>query len=101
VLLTENEEDLSRTGGFVSGTFRARAASEEPVERRFLHRLPWLVLGLAGVFLAADLVAWFETELRNKLILAFFIPGVGPLATVIEDLLSIVIYFYVAAAIIG
>lgn len=80
VLLAEHEEDLSRTGGFVSGTFRARAASEEPVERRFLHRLPWLVLGLAGALVAADLVAWFESELENKLILAFFIPGVVYLA---------------------
>jgi magnesium transporter len=80
VLLAEHEEDLSRSGGFITGASSARAASEEPVERRFLHRLPWLVLGLAGALIAADLVAWFEHELERKLILAFFIPGVVYLA---------------------
>lgn len=52
----------------------------EPVERRFLHRLPWLLVGLAGAMLAADLVGWFETELQLKVVLAFFIPGIVYLA---------------------
>jgi magnesium transporter len=80
VLLTEHEEDLSRLGGFLKSTTAAREASQEPVERRFLHRLPWLVVGLGGALLAADLVGWFEHQLEVKVLLAFFMPGIVYLA---------------------
>jgi magnesium transporter len=80
VLLAEHEEDLSRLGGFLRSTSEARTASEEPVERRFRHRLPWLLLGLGGALLAADFVGWFEGQLQQRVILAFFIPGIVYLA---------------------
>jgi len=51
VLLSEHEEDLSRLGGFTRSTAAARATSEEPVERRFRHRVPWLLVGLGGALL--------------------------------------------------
>lgn len=74
VLLTEHEEDLSRIGGFVKSTSAARVASEEPVPRRLVHRLPWLLLGLVGALLAAEAVGWFEEVLDRRIVLAFFIP---------------------------
>jgi magnesium transporter len=80
VLLTEHEEDLSRLGGFLRSSSVARASSEEPVHRRFRHRLPWLLLGLAGALLAADLVGRFEDLLRRQVMLAFFLPGIVYLA---------------------
>lgn len=80
VLLAEHEEDLSRLGGFLKTTSAARTASEEPVERRFLHRLPWLLLGLAGALLAADFVSRFEVALQGEIMLAFFIPSIVYLA---------------------
>ena len=80
VLLSEHEEDLSRLGGFTRGTANARATSEEPVERRLRHRLPWLLVGLAGALLGANLVGWFEVELRETVMLAFFLPGIVYLA---------------------
>jgi magnesium transporter len=80
VLLSEHEEDLSRFAGFLKNTSVARATSEERVARRFLHRLPWLLLGLGGALLAADLVGAFETHLQLNLLLAFFIPGIVYLA---------------------
>lgn len=76
VLLSEHEEDLSRLGGFLKSTSAARTTSEEPVERRFLHRVPWLLVGLGGALLAADFVGWFEAQLQHKVMLAFFIPGI-------------------------
>jgi CBS domain-containing protein len=48
VLLAEHEEDLVRLSGVLRSTGAARRASEEPVGRRIVHRLPWLVLGLLG-----------------------------------------------------
>jgi magnesium transporter len=80
VLLSEHEEDLSRLGGFTKSTMAARAASEEPVERRLRHRVPWLLVGLAGALLAADFVGWYEAELEYKVMLAFFIPSIVYLA---------------------
>jgi magnesium transporter len=80
VLLSEHEEDLSRLGGFVHASESARRASEETVPRRFRHRLPWLLVGLAGALLAAELVAGFESTLRNQVVLAFFVPGIVYLA---------------------
>jgi magnesium transporter len=80
VLLSEHEEDLSRLGGFSRTQSAARIASEEPAQRRFQHRIPWLVLGLAGALIAADLVARFENQLQRNLLLAFFIPGIVYLA---------------------
>jgi magnesium transporter len=80
VLLQEHDEDIARLGGFMKSSSAARLASVEPLRRRFWHRLPWLLLGLAGALLAADIVGWFETELQEKLLLAFFIPGIVYLA---------------------
>ena len=48
VLLHEHEEDMARVSGFLRDTSMARSASEEPISRRFWHRVPWLLLGLAG-----------------------------------------------------
>lgn len=80
VLLEEHDEDLSRLGGFLKSTAAARDTSMEPVERRFWHRLPWLLVGLAGALLAADFVSFFESRLEAAVILAFFIPGIVYLA---------------------
>jgi magnesium transporter len=80
VLLSEHEEDLSRLGGFLRDTSTARRSSEEPAPRRFRHRLPWLLLGLSGALIAADLVGAFETQLQANILLAFFLPGIVYLA---------------------
>lgn len=80
VLLQEHDEDIARLGGFMRKSSAARLATIEPVYRRFWHRIPWLLVGLAGAMLAADIIGWFEAHLREKLILAFFIPGIVYLA---------------------
>ena len=76
VVLQEHDEDIARLGGFLKNSTMARLASEEPLQHRFLHRLPWLLLGLACALLAADLVGYFESRLQQTLLLAFFIPGI-------------------------
>jgi magnesium transporter len=80
VLLHEHEEDMARLGGFLRGTSSARMSSEEPVLRRFWHRVPWLLVGLAGAVLSADIVGSFEEQLESDLLLAFFIPAIVYLA---------------------
>lgn len=80
VLLTEHEEDLTRLGGFVKQAAQARTSSIEPVERRFRHRMPWLLVGLGGALLAAEFVGWFEEHIQRQVMLAFFIPSIVYLA---------------------
>jgi magnesium transporter len=76
VLLAEHDEDLARLSGFAASTRSARRASEEPVAQRLAHRLPWLLVGLAGSLLAAGIVGRFERELETTVALAFFVPGI-------------------------
>jgi magnesium transporter len=80
VLLSEHHEDMARWSGVLRSQRSARAPLEEPIGRRFGHRLPWLLVGLAGALLAADAVAWFERDLQTNLLLAFFLPGIVYLA---------------------
>jgi magnesium transporter len=76
VLLAEHDEDLARIGGYMASTSRARHAAEEQLGRRLWHRLPWLMLGLAGAMLSTLLIGAFERQLSEKVLLAFFVPGV-------------------------
>lgn len=76
VLAAEHEEDLARLAGFKHDVRSARVSSEEAVPRRFVHRLPWLLLGLAGALVAADLVGSFEAQLQDAVVLLYFVPGI-------------------------
>ena len=76
VLRHEHAEDLARLGGFIHDAEAARAASAEPVVRRFWHRIPWLVVGLVGAIAAAGIVGSFEQALRDEVLLVFFVPGI-------------------------
>jgi len=76
VLLTEHDEDVARLGGYLASTKQARQAAEERVARRIWHRLPWLLVGLAGAIWSAAIIGAFEEELDRNVLLAFFIPGV-------------------------
>lgn len=83
VLLAEHDEDVARLGGYLASTKRARQAAEEPVTQRFWHRLPWLLVGLAGAIGSAVIIGAFEEQLDKKVLLAFFIPGVVYMAAAI------------------
>lgn len=75
-LLAQHDEDAARLGGYLASSGRARLAAEEPVSRRLLHRLPWLLVGLVGAMASAVIVGAFEAQLDKKVLLAFFVPAV-------------------------
>lgn len=85
VLLAEHDEDIARLGGFLASTKRARLASTEPVLRRLWHRLPWLLVGLAGAMVAAVIVGGYERQLEEQVLIAFFVPGVVYLADAVGN----------------
>jgi magnesium transporter len=76
VLLSEHDEDLARLGGYLTSTSAARHATEESIGVRFGHRVPWLLLGLAGAIAAARVVEAFSDRLERDVLIAFFVPGV-------------------------
>jgi magnesium transporter len=80
VLLAEHDQDVARLGGFLGSAAVARSAATESVRMRLWHRLPWLLLGLAGALAAAGIVGAFERQLSEQVLIAFFVPGVIYLA---------------------
>jgi magnesium transporter len=99
VLLDEHDEDLARLGGYLAGSARARGAAQEPVSRRLWHRMPWLLLGLAGAMLASLLVGAFEDELEANVLLAFFVPAVVYMADAVGTQTETVLIRALAAGI--
>jgi magnesium transporter len=83
VLRREHVEDLHRLAGIQRETAQARHAIEDPPLRRVRHRLPWLLVGLAGSALATAAMAGFEDTLSRQLAVAFFVPGIVYLADAI------------------
>lgn len=61
-----------------AGIRRSHAEFDNTLEIPFLtaleHRLPWLVIGLGGGLVAAQIIATYESVLKNHLVLAAFIP---------------------------
>ena len=75
-LLQEHDEDLARLGGYLASSAQARGAAQEGVVDRLWHRIPWLLLGLAGAMVSAVIVGGFEEQLEKTVLLAFFLPAV-------------------------
>jgi len=74
ILHSEDVEDILRFAGIPKhNTFAAKIFQASPGVLTKL-RLPWLVLGLFGGLLAAQIVNFFEGSLRTNFILAAFIP---------------------------
>jgi magnesium transporter len=83
VLRREHVEDLHRLAGIEREAAQARHAIEDPPLRRARHRLPWLLVGLAGSALATAAMAAFESTLSATIAVAFFVPGIVYLADAI------------------
>ncbi|HEX5767882.1 MAG TPA: magnesium transporter [Burkholderiales bacterium] len=83
VLRREHVEDLHRLAGIQREAAQARHAIEDPPLRRARHRLPWLLVGLAGSALATAAMTAFESTLSSTIAVAFFVPGIVYLADAI------------------
>jgi magnesium transporter len=63
-----------------SGVHRAHLDYDDltkvPILESISHRLPWLLIGLIGVLVAAGVINYFEALLDQYIILAFFIPAI-------------------------
>ena len=83
VLRSEHVEDLHVLAGIQRETSKARHAIEAPPLPSLRHRLPWLLVGLAGSAVATATMAAFESTFSRHLAVAFFVPGIVYLADAI------------------
>jgi len=83
VLRREHVEDLHVLAGIRREVAQARHAIDDPPMRRARHRLPWLLVGLAGGALATATMVGFEATLEKTVAVAFFLPGLVYLADAI------------------
>ncbi|WDT74421.1 MAG: magnesium transporter [Candidatus Manganitrophus sp.] len=83
ILRREHVEDLHRLAGIRRETASARNAMEAPPIRRTRDRLPWLLVGLIGSFIATFIMSRFEGLLSARVAVSFFVPGIVYLADAI------------------
>jgi magnesium transporter len=68
----EHVDDFLRLGGV--GTAHPAPTEAHETFGAFRARIPWLILGLAGGFLAGGIASLFEAALQREITLAFFLP---------------------------
>ena len=75
ILHSEHVEDILRFTGIRSiKEYTAAKYFKIPIKASIGARLPWLIIGLLGGVLAAQIIGFFEKALEVKIILAAFIP---------------------------
>jgi magnesium transporter len=74
ILYKETHEDLLRLAGIRHPKALETNILDTPLLTSFRHRAPWLLLGLLGGLLAAQIIGVFEETLQKNVILAAFIP---------------------------
>ncbi|MEW6245108.1 MAG: magnesium transporter [Nitrospirota bacterium] len=72
LLHEEHVDDWLRMGGI--GRVHPEPTAQGGTWTAFRARLPWLLMGLVGGFLAGGIAETFETSLKREIALAFFLP---------------------------
>lgn len=70
------KEDILHLAGIHKSHLKYENTLAVPVFQSILHRIPYLLIGLLGIIVAAIFVSIFEATLQKYLILAFFIPAI-------------------------
>jgi magnesium transporter len=68
----EHVDDFLRLGGV--GTAHPSPTEAHETFGAFRARMPWLLIGLAGGFLAGGIASMFESALQQEIAIAFFLP---------------------------
>lgn len=83
ILYKEFQEDISHLAGVEHANFNIDDISSMSIWSSLKHRLPWLIIGLLGGLLAAQVIGLFEETLSENIILAAFIPLVVYMASAV------------------
>jgi len=86
ILDHESREDLLKSSGIILGKHKLLSGSivDSPFHS-YLHRVPWILVGLFGSLVTAKVIGRFEGTLETNLILASFIPLVAYLANAVGN----------------
>ncbi|MDE3117871.1 MAG: magnesium transporter [Nitrospirota bacterium] len=68
----EHVDDLLRLAGV--GPAHPLPTEQDGLAESFKARMPWLLMGLVGGWLAAGVASLFEAALEREIVLAFFLP---------------------------
>ena len=71
-LHVEHVDDILRMGGLAA--FHPAPPEMGGIAQIVRARVPWLLIGLVGGFLAGGIASLFETSLKDNITLAFFLP---------------------------
>ena len=74
IINREFQEDIARLAGVDHSGLTIDNISTMSLFSSLKHRLPWLIIGLLGGLLAAQVIGLFENTLTENIILAAFIP---------------------------
>jgi magnesium transporter len=80
ILRDEHIEDLHHMAGILNKSEAAKDALTAPPHRRALYRLPWLLVGMAGMAVSTSMIARYEAALSAHIAVAFFVPAIVYLA---------------------
>lgn len=72
LLHEEHVDDILRMGGLAA--FHPIPPEMDGIPHIIRARIPWLLIGLAGGFLAGGIASLFEASLKDNITLAFFLP---------------------------
>jgi magnesium transporter len=81
LLHEEHVDDILRMGGLAA--FHPAPPEMGGIAQIVRARMPWLLIGLAGGFLAGGIASLFEGSLKDNIALAFFLPLVVYMADAI------------------
>jgi magnesium transporter len=82
ILESETKEDFYRFAGIV-GKQHPDKTQDLSIRRSFARRIPWILIGLFGGLLTAEIIGEFEHVLSKNLLLAGFIPLIAYIANAV------------------
>jgi magnesium transporter len=74
IMHEESVEDLLKIAGVGQSSLTTDNVMTMSIWQSLKHRLPWIIIGLAGGIAIAETIGFFEQTLSQNLILAAFIP---------------------------
>jgi len=75
------QEDILHFAGIHKSHLEFENTMKVPLNKAVMHRLPWLLVGLIGIIIAAAFINLFEATLEKYIILAFFVPAIVYMAS--------------------
>ncbi|MDH5533468.1 MAG: magnesium transporter [Candidatus Pacebacteria bacterium] len=74
ILYKEYRQDLLKSVGIVTPHGQTEDTLNSPIITSYLHRVPWILIGILGGIAVSKIIGLFEETLSTNIILASFIP---------------------------